>query len=321
MGDIHRPTAVKCRPSLAAAASAIGDVVSTGELLGAGLSRDEISHLAAIGFLHHKHQGVWAVGRPQLRFEGECRAAWLACGGPGCAVSNISALADHNLRRPYGKIHVSGPRTMRGHPGIHAHRPRSLPREDIQQRDGYAVTTVARTILDLAPRASVETIGKWIHEAIVQGVFDANQLWACLERRPGQRGRKKVEAALAVEFVSTRSDLEKDVWQIWRRAQMPHAEGNACVWTATGPEEVDVLCRSLNLVVEVDGGVVHGTRWRQRRDAAKDERVEATGLKVVRLPELRIKLDPAAIEAEFRYFASTRGRHSSADGRQMSPTA
>jgi very-short-patch-repair endonuclease len=99
------------------------------------------------------------------------------------------------------------------------------------------------------------------------------------------------------------------------------AIGNACVWTATGPEEVDLLCAALGLVVEVDGSVVHGTRWRQRRDADKDLRVEATGLKVIRLPELRIKLDPVGVEAEFRRIAATRGRYSVPEGHRTRPTA
>jgi very-short-patch-repair endonuclease len=295
------------RPRVAWAARSKHWVLSTAELHDLRLTERQIRHAADTGFLHPKHHGVYAVGRPELSFEGRCRAAWLACGGEGCAVSHVSALADHNLRRPYGKVHVSGPRSLEGHPDIYVHRPRSLPPEDIFERDGYAVTTVARTILDTAPTYTVDTIGRWIHEAKVQGIFDPQQMWACLERRPGQRGRKKVEAALAREFVYGRTELENSMWRIWRRAEMPAAVANAYVWTEMGPEEVDLLCASLGLVVEVDGDVVHGTRWRQRRDAAKDVRVEATGLKVLRLPELRITLDQSGVEAEFRSLAATRG--------------
>src|SRR4051812_10388585 len=191
------------RPRVAWAARAKHWVLSTAELHELEMSERQIRYAADTGFLHPKHHGVYAVGRPELNFDGRCRAAWLACGGEGCAVSHISAAGVHCFRRPFGKIHVSGPRSLVGHPDLVIHRPRSLPLEDIEWNDGYAVTTVARTILDMALGHSVETIGKWIHEATVQGVFDARQLWACLERRPGQRGGRKVTAALALEVLPT----------------------------------------------------------------------------------------------------------------------
>src|SRR3954453_19339102 len=134
------------RPRVAWAARSKHWVLSTRELNNLGLSTRQIEYGTHTAFLHPKHHGVYAVGRPELTFAGRCRAAWLACGGAGCAVSHISALAEHNLRRPYGEIHVSGPRSLDGHPGIYVHRPRSLPPDDIVERDGYAVTTVARTI-------------------------------------------------------------------------------------------------------------------------------------------------------------------------------
>lgn len=118
MGGIGCPSSTKDRPSLAAMAIAVHNVVSTRELLAAGLSAKEIHHLGAIGFLHARHRGVWAVGRPDLSFEGRCRAAWLACGGKGCAVSHISAAHVHGFRSSTGRIHVSGPRTLEGHPDI-----------------------------------------------------------------------------------------------------------------------------------------------------------------------------------------------------------
>ena len=321
MGRLRYPAGTKHRPSRVAAAVAIHNVVSTVELIAAGLSKKEIHHLAVIGVLHPRHRGVWAVGRPELSFEGRCRAAWLACGGEGCAVSNISALADHNLRRASGKIHISGPRSLEGHPDLILHRPRSLPREDIQDRNGYAVTTVARTIVDMAPGQSVDTVGKWIHEACVQGVFDARDLWQCLERRPRRRGRRVVEAALALEVLPTRSALEDAMWRIWRTAGMPPAAANVNLWTEVGLEEVDGFCPALNLVVEVDGGAVHGTRWRRRRDAAKDERMRAGGRTVERVPELAITLDPEGVANRFRGLAATLGRPWVPVGQRIPPTS
>jgi predicted transcriptional regulator of viral defense system len=305
MRDLHRLTADKRRPTLAAIGAATHDVVSAAELRLAGLSGDQIAHLAAIGFLHLVHRGVYAVGRPRLSFEGRCRAACLAC-GPGSAVSHISAARAHGFRSSTGRVHVSAPRQRRTQAGLIVHRPRSLTLDDIEEREGFAVTTVARTILDMAPGESAETVGKWIHEADVQRVLDCREVWSLLERQQHHRGARIVEAALALEVLDTRTGLEEALFAIWRGAGMPAAVANEWVWTEKGLEEVDLYCSSLELVIEADGGRYHASRWRRRRDAAKDARVRATGKEVWRVPELAITLDPAGVAAEMRRIAAAR---------------
>lgn len=320
MVDVPRLTDDKRRPTLAAVAAATNDVVCVAELRGAGVSSDQISHMVAIGFLHPIHRGVYAVGRPHVSFEGRCRAACLAC-GPRSAVSHITAGRAHNLRRSTGTIHVSEPRQRRSQPGLIVHHPRSLPPDDIEVHDGYARTTVARTILDMAAGASVDAVGKWLHEAGVQRVLDCRAVWAVLQREQHHRGRRRLEAALALEVLDTRTGLEDELFAIWRRAGMPAAVANDWVWTENGLEEVDLHCATLDLVVEADGGRYHASRWRRRRDAAKDERVRRAGKTVRRVPELEITLDPGAVAEELRRLAAALGRRSSADGRRTSTNA
>lgn len=312
-----RSTARFRRPTLAAVAAGRHDVVSSSELLATGVSEEQIRHLVAIGFLHRIHRGVYAVGRPQLAPRGRHRAAWLAC-GPASAISHDSALADWNLARSAGWVHVSA-RHARDRRGLVIHRPRSLAAEDVTVREGYAVTTVARTILDMAPRRPVDVVGRWLHEAGVQGVLDRSAFWRVLERHPHHRGARVLEAALATEFVVTRSALE-DAWlAISRRAGMPEPVGNDTVWTEIGEEEVDFHYPPLNLVVEVDSIRYHSSRWRRRRDAAKSERLVRAGLRVRRVHELEITLDADGLVARLRAFTATRGGRNPSD-RPVSPT-
>jgi hypothetical protein len=88
------------------------------------------------------------------------------------------------------------------------HRPRLLPLDDLATRNGVPVTSVARTLLDLSAGAPVDLIGKWIHEAMVQRVFDQFDAWRALQRHPHHRGRRRFEQALALEVLPTRSGLE-----------------------------------------------------------------------------------------------------------------
>lgn len=314
-----RSTARFRHPTLAAAAVARHDVVSTAELLSAEVSEEQIRHLVATGFLHRIHRGVYAVGRPALSDNGRRRAAWLAC-GPASAVSHDSALADWEIVRWAGRVHVSA-RDGRARRGLVIHHPRSLRPEDVVSRDGYAVTSVARTLLDMAPRRSVEVVGRWIHEAGVQGVLDRSAIWQTLERHPHHLGRRVLVAALQAEFVVTRSGLE-DAWlAISRRAAMPRVVGNDMVVTEAGEEEVDFHYPSLNLVVEIDSLRYHSSRWRRRRDAEKTARLKRAGFLVRRVPELEMTLDADGLVTRLRSFVATRGCRNLSEGRVSATSA
>jgi very-short-patch-repair endonuclease len=269
-------------------------VLSSEELSDAGLTQRQLTERVAAGFLFRKFRGVYAVGRSQLNFEGNCRAAWLACGKES-AVSHISAARDWNFRQSTGRIHISVPRGRAGHPGLIVHRPRSLPLDDIVQRDGYAVTSVARTILDMAPGQSADTVAKWMHQADVAGVLDLREVWACCERLAHHRGRRIVEAALAVEVLPTRSGLEEAFLALVRAARFPTPEVNA--WLSSGErlEEVDFAWPGLGLIVEADSVKYHSSEWRKRRDREKADRFRAVGWTVWRVPELAITLDPGGV--------------------------
>lgn len=289
-----------------AAVGAAGDkhwVLSSSELQAVGWTGRQIRHAADSGFLFRQYDEVYAVGRPVLPFEGRCRAAVLAS-GPGSAVSHITAAARWGFRRTSGRIHVSVPRGRRGHPGLLVHRPRSLRLADIRVSDGITQTSVARTLLDMSAGASVETVGGWIHEALVQRVLDFREVLEVIERLRHHRGRRVLEAALAAEVVDTRTRLETRVLALWRQAGLPEPRANVHVWSTDRLEEVDLVSTQLGLIVEADGTAVHASRWRRRRDAEKTARLRAAGWTVIRVAELRATLEPASVVAELRAAAS-----------------
>lgn len=277
-------------------------VVTIAELRAAGLSMRQVVDREAAGVLFRIHRGVYAVGRPHLTFEGRCLAATLAC-GPGSVVSHGPAGRLHGwLIRWSGTLHVSGPRSLAGHPGMFVHRPRSLPYEDTTTVAGIPVTTVARTLLDLAPGRPVDEIGGWVHEAGVQRVLDPAAVWAVLERHPHHRGRLQLELALAKEVAPTRSGLEDAFLGIVDRAGVPRPVVNGELWSGARTEEVDFHWPAWRLIVETDGGRYHASRWRRRRDVAKDERFRAQGWEVWRIPELEITLAASAVARRLATF-------------------
>ena len=124
-------------------------VVARWQLLELGLGADAIDRWIAHGRLVAVHRGVYAVGHRLLTVEGRWSAGVLA-GGPAAVLSHRSA-ADlwglTGLARPRADVTHAVRRTPR--PGITFHR-MSLAADEITDRAGIPVTTVARTLFDLA---------------------------------------------------------------------------------------------------------------------------------------------------------------------------
>jgi predicted transcriptional regulator of viral defense system len=117
-----------------------------------GYSRVGVKRLVDSGRLHRMYRGVYAVGHRDLSLHGECLAAVLAV-GPGALLSYYSAGWFWGIWRGSPKpIHVTSsvPRHHAVPKGITRHRARNLVEVDRALVAGIPVTSVARTILDLA---------------------------------------------------------------------------------------------------------------------------------------------------------------------------
>jgi very-short-patch-repair endonuclease len=271
-------------------------VVDREALYAVGLSRSDIAYRVRAGRLHRKHAGVFAVGRPDLRLEGQFLAAVLAC-GPEAVLSHRSAARLWELRGggTY-RIDVTAPRSVRPKQGIRLHRP-LLPLDallDKTERDGVPVTPVARTLLDCAdPRLRLD-VARLLHEAAVVELLDATALWNVLARSPRAPGARRLERALREEMPpSFRS--ERELRQLVDAAGLPAPEVNAWVWAGEEMVEVDFVWRDLGVIVEADGSRYHSTRWRRRKDAEKTARLEAAGWRVLRVWDAEVAGTPEAV--------------------------
>jgi hypothetical protein len=109
--------------------------------------------------LHPLYRGVYAAGHSIVSLEGRWIAAVLAC-GEGAALSHRDAAAGWGIRRSASAlIDVTIPTRNGRQPrdGIRLHRV-ALPEEDVTVRDGVPVTTLARTLLDLAAVVPVRAV-------------------------------------------------------------------------------------------------------------------------------------------------------------------
>lgn len=125
-------------------------VVGRTQLLTLGLSSSAIDRRIRAGLLVTLHRGVYAVGHRRLTQDGFWLAAVLAT-GPGAALSHRDAAALHGLGRwTTGPVEVTTPGHAIGEPGVRAYERRRLETADVTVVAAIPVTTVARTLVDLA---------------------------------------------------------------------------------------------------------------------------------------------------------------------------
>jgi len=278
------PTA--SRKALAVADSQAG-VVSRLQLIGAGVSGTSISRWVAAGRLQRVHRGVYTVGHRRLAREGFWWAAVLAA-GPQVWLSHFAAAAAWGLLRPRaGRIDVVGPHltARRGGP-IRRHRS-PLAAEDRAERDGLPVTSVIRTIIDLADVATERQLAEALDQALLMNLLDVGALRRRAAQMPGRRGARPLARALARlsddgdEFLS---DAERRVRDAIVEAGLTRPEANPRVPTGPGTWiRPDLVWREPGLVVELDGP--HHLMPNQRLlDRERDAVLRAAGQRILRFP-------------------------------------
>jgi predicted transcriptional regulator of viral defense system len=283
------------RPRLLAALARVQHgVVARWQLVEMGWGRGAIAHALKLGRLHRVHPGVYAVGHRRLSLRGHWMAAVLAC-GPEALLSHVCAGAHWGLvARGRGGIDVTVPgRSRSGQPGIAIHLVRALDHRDRTRKDGIPVTTVSRTILDLAEVLPGNRLERAVEEADRLHLLHAQELQRVLKRSPGRHGLKPLKVVLDAYRLppDTRSELERRFLELVRGAGLPPPATNVHVVGF----EVDAVWLDRKVVVELDGFAYHRTRDAFERDRERDAALQLAGYRAPRLTWRRIETEPAQV--------------------------
>jgi very-short-patch-repair endonuclease len=269
-------------------------VVATWQLRRLGFTQDDIDYRVRIGRLHRIHRGVYAVGYRKLTPKGHRMAAVLAY-GPDAVLSHQTAAAQWEIGYPSAKFHVTTPTSRRSRPKIRAHRA-VLPPEDLAVKDGIPVTSVARTILDLAATLNHDRLTRLLEEADRKELIDLRALERAIARRPRAAGVPRLKAVLATYRApaDTRSKLERDFRKLLTKAGLPEPQFNVVVAGLT----VDVYWPEWKLVVELDGEPYHNNPSAYENDRIRDAILQKAGFRVLRVTGKRLDDEPAAVLAD-----------------------
>ena len=258
-------------------------VVARRQLAALGVSRHTADHWLRAGRLHRVHRGVYALGHTALRPEGYRLAAVLAC-GPNAVLSHRSAAAHWGLlRSDQTRIDVTAPRGRHGTPGIRLHRTRSLDAQDTTHHQGIPITTVHRTLLDLAATARPSELERALAKSERLRLYDHRATTDVIARNNGHHGTHVLARAASRKPKWTQNEWEAEFLNLIRQAGLPEPETNDAFHVPDfGHCEPDYHWPQHRVIVETDGFETHGTRQAFRNDRAKDAALTAYGYRVLR---------------------------------------
>jgi very-short-patch-repair endonuclease len=224
--------------------------------------------------------------------------------GPGAVLSHWSAAALWMIRpNSRSTIDVTASQKSRSWKGIRRHHSQ-LPADERTMEAGIPVTSVPRTILDLAATESVEAVEGLVREMEFRELRDRLSLHDLVDRYPGRRGVRKVRLALARLHEEPagrkRSPLEERFAPFLRRHGLPQPHFNDWIFVADKRFQVDCHWPGTNQIVELDGWHGHGTRTAFREDRARDRILRVAGYSVTRLTWNQLDGEPEAIAGDLR---------------------
>jgi hypothetical protein len=280
-----------------------GGVILRAQLLEIGLGRKAIAYRVRVGRLIVQYDGVYAVGHQAMTREGRWRAAVAAC-GERAVLSHWDAATHWGLMPLHGRlIHVTTPLRSGRDPDrkrIRLHRVGALRAWECTLIEDMPTTTVARTLLDLAPLLRPRTMEETIAHANRLDLYDLLAVRRCLEAHPRQHGapalRRLLDTLEGVGTADVRSVLEVLVLQLCDDHGLPQPIANATIEGIL----VDFFWPTKKLMVEADSDTYHSMPGAFERDRERDQRLTLAGYTVVRFTYNQVTRTPEAVAHRLR---------------------
>jgi hypothetical protein len=255
--------------------------ISRLQLIEVGLTDAAISRWVSAGRLITVEEGVFAVA--PLREDDEW-GRWMGA----TLTAPQSALSHSSAANAWGVLSLDEAVTTITRPGSGGPRRfggvlafRSLTLDgDVMSVQGIPITSISRTLLDLARTVSQKALARAVREAIRLEHTTLAQLGDRLGDYRGRRGSRRLAHVIAryagLPLERARSGAEIMALEVLRTAGRPLPRLNARI----AGEEADLSWPDARLIVEVDGGPFHLDRG---EDARKQRRWEGAGWIVRRI--------------------------------------
>ena len=271
-------------------AGAAHGVVTRAQLHRAGVTDAEIKQRLRIGALIRVHRGVYRVGHCAPSLGAHYMAAVLACGEQAVLSGRAAGYLLGLLRGSAPPPEVTT-LTHRRVSGVTTRRAREL---DAMTWRGIPVTTVARTLVDLAGELREDELARACHEAGVRHRTTPAMVEAVLARRPRAPGAAKLRRILHGDVHVTLSRLESRFLERLREIDRPLPVTNR----PAGGRRVDCRWPEQRLTVELDSYRYHQSRHAWELDRRREREARARGDEFRRYTYGDVFEDPRLMLAE-----------------------
>jgi hypothetical protein len=269
------------------------NVITGDQLCAAGLRRGAIAHRVKVRAMQRLHVNVYLLGAAPPTPMARARAARFACGADA-VVSHRSAACLFGLLPDIGgdvDVTIQG-RNQAPRSGIRRHRVKQLPREDVTTINGIKVTSIARTICDLAASESPRDTEHAFQEALFRDKTIDRTIAAVLQREPRRRGAPIIRSLLkgpAPHPVRKRTPNP----QTNRASAAPKPLTNVHLHGYVA----DAFWPHHNLILEFDGWQGHGHRLAFESNRKRDQVMLAAGLRTLRVTDRQLTNEAIALVA------------------------
>ncbi|MEX1124784.1 MAG: type IV toxin-antitoxin system AbiEi family antitoxin domain-containing protein [Acidimicrobiia bacterium] len=288
-----------------------GGSVTSAEAQALGASREWLARRTADGWLEKVGHSTYLLPGADSAWKATLAAA---CHRLGAVVSHESAAQIHRmpgLRK--GLLIISVPvRRSNRYPGVIVRQKTDLSPEQLTTNSGLAVTTPARTVIDLAQFLGTKRLAKLVDATVADGLTSYESLNILFEHlaRRGKPGTRQLRAVLsdrgAGPTVST-TVLEDRMINLIERSGLPLPTSQfSPPWLTATNGRVDFAYLEQRLVIEGDSRRWHTLADAFLTDRERDNLAQLAGWRVLRFtwwdveerPEyvitlIRRALDPA----------------------------
>jgi hypothetical protein len=288
-------------------------IVTTAQLRAAGVSGDQIRRMARQGTLVPVCRGAYAQAAVAAKVAGNPArehalrvASVLAVAGPGDVGSHHSAAIIHGLdqlgRQQPGVVSVTRPPggSQKGRSGVRLHIA-ELPGGHVTAVGGVRVTSVARTVVDLA-RTSPFRSGVVVADSALRAKqttkAELEAVIADCTRWPGLR-----RAGEVVKFSDGKSEsvLESISRVAFREQGIPPPDLQELVGGDDGwLGRADFLWRRYGTIGEADGAMKYASPAKAVAQLRRDRELRAAGFEVVHFTWDEIMRTPGQVAADLR---------------------
>jgi very-short-patch-repair endonuclease len=177
------------------------------------------------------------------------------------------------------------------------HRSRWLPAEHVRTIDGISVTTVARTLFDLAAVVSFDRLDNAVENALKMRLTSVERLEAmllemALRGRPGVRQMRRALVKRGPGYIPNESELEREWEALLEHAGEPLPRRQVEVGGEHWIGRVDYRDDKSPVIWEIDGRTHHQQLLDSTRDARRRADLTAAGLIPVTFTTEQIRRDP-----------------------------